>query len=272
MRDIYSFIPTEIPLPYIGILDKSDSEFLRGIEKKAKDEFGEDSRQYKTIMGDVNIKNGENINLFFTLYVNQNLSEKMRTPNIKDLERILSLNKNYFNDVYCHSSDLILTSDKSHFEKNKYLLENLVSEVKKRNIEFSVKNPLIVSNPKLIVDNNLKNGYGFLLGINENTDLRNDINFNWDNYNKSPLLEYCLPIKNEGTGISISGANGSEIYANEGNLSSSTEDDRLAIIYDVPYEKELISYLEEIEVEKKKLFLKTKKEISEIDKLKRKLT
>jgi hypothetical protein len=48
MKKIFTFIPPEIPLPYVEILDHTDYKFLEKIQEKAKTEFGEKSKQYET--------------------------------------------------------------------------------------------------------------------------------------------------------------------------------------------------------------------------------
>lgn len=273
MKEMYSFVPSEIPLPFVGILDRKDSKFLREIQEKAKEEFGEGSKQYKTIIGELDVENADKINFFFAIYLNKHLPENMRVPTAKDLERIVTLHPKIFRDVYVHSTDVLLTSEKSSFEPNKYLLKDLVNKIKKQNLNFSQNNPLVISGLELFKDNNPKNEYGFLLKTNKKTIFRNDLKYDWRQASSFDFVDYSGPIEGEGEGISAIGVNGGrEIYANMEKLSESFDGDQIAIIYDIPHEKELLVYLKEIEEKKKQTFHSIQQELLAIQRLREDLS
>jgi hypothetical protein len=272
MKEVYSFIPPEVPMPYFRFLDNTDAKIFDWIQEKGREEFGKNSLQYETLMGGIDFKKGNHVNLFFSLYLNQNLSGKMKVPSIEDLARISTIHENVFDSIYCYSRDVLLTCEKQDFKKNNSLLENLAKQVREKKYDFSAKNPLVISGLTVEADKSSDNEYGLLLKVSDETTFRNDLRYSSQTPPKFDIIDYSIPSEGEGLGITTLGVNGNRnIYANQEDFLSVDENDRIGIVYSADNGKQLKEYLEKIEIMKTAEAERIRSELDIISKFKDKL-
>ncbi len=185
-------IPKERVYPEGIVLDSSEEwikEVYEEANAKTAEKYGKDSQAYKTITNGIDIKNVTGSQFFWNTNLGFYLSKERKVCLLNDWEEINDLDESFFGGFYTDSPQNVLRTATLSYNRNKYLLENLVKQVKEmRNKgakhEFSSENPLIITNPELVKDDNSKNDYGLLIKIGKDTILANDSRFAYSNSGK----------------------------------------------------------------------------------------
>ncbi|MCK4553214.1 hypothetical protein KAT80_03350 [Candidatus Pacearchaeota archaeon] len=170
-------IPKDIIIPRAIVLDKEHKELYGEAVAKTAEQFGKDSQAYKTITGGIDTANVTGSQFFWNTNLNQYLSNNQRVVNLSDMEKINDIDETFFTGFYSDTPQIILRSENASWNQNKYVLKNLVNQVKNRGHMFSSGYPLIISNLELIKNNSSQNKYGLLLKINDKTTMKNDKRF-----------------------------------------------------------------------------------------------
>lgn len=271
MENIQDFIPKDIPRPIVGILDKEEKELFEEVRAKAKEEFDGRSKAFKNIVNGIDFENINGSQFFFNIYLNKFLPKEKRVINLYDVEAIINcIGKEYFEDMYCDTTDLILRSTILEEPKNKYILENLVEQLKYERVKFSKEEPVIISGLELIKDSNPKNEYGLLLKLGQDTDFRHDSRFAYSSFGDQKFGNISIEFHNGEDGLSRVGPNGGYMLKSDSLcLIDSDKDDRIAVIDKINYPKGLQEYLNIIEFEKQFNFEQAKRELEQIQSIKR---
>ncbi len=274
MENVRNFIPQNIPLPIVGILDKEEQEIFHEARVKAKEEFGEKSQAYQSIIQGIDFEKVTGSQFIFNNYLNKFLPKEKRVITLDDVQTIKDYFQGpYFGDAYYDTTDLIIRSATPSYPKNKYVLEHLVKQINNEKILFSKEEPLILSNLELIQDQNPKNKYGILLRLGKDTTFKNDSRFAYSSLDEQKFGNNLMLFTKEEEGISRIGVNGDSMIDSETyNLTQSDKDNRISIIDKVLYSRELFEYLTIIEKDKKMKFDQAQRELSSIQELKVKLS
>ena len=247
-------IPKDIILPKAIVLDKEHKELYKEAITKTAEKFGKDSQAYKTIINGISAKEVTGSQFFWNTNLNQYLPNKQRVISLSDMEKINDIDETFFTKFYSFYSDttqIILRNDKPSWDQNKYILENLVKQVKDRNQLFSSDSPLIISNLELIQNDNSQNKYGLLLKINDNTTMQNDERFAHSNNQqriKFGKREKTIYTKENGLSrLYLNGDGGTD--SRNGYLADSNGNGRVVVVdaegVDFEkYKKELIRFTE----------------------------
>jgi len=153
-------------------------EFYQEVFASLKKDFRKDSLAYIQITNGIDANNLTGSNFLFNTYFNSKLREKFPNQSaitLKDIEGILSTDANFFSGFYSDAPSVVLITEKDEsWQKNQRIINYLVEQIGNK-YEFSPQNPLIITNPKLVRDeDNSGRDYGLLLEIDENTSLEND--------------------------------------------------------------------------------------------------
>ncbi|MFA5953075.1 MAG: hypothetical protein WC812_00620 [Candidatus Pacearchaeota archaeon] len=208
-------------------------------EKLIKD-FKENERAIKSLTYGINFETLTGSQFFWNNYLNNFLKEQGingRIMNINDLGKIYSYDRNFFENHYSDTISLCLRSEELGQKNNKYILEDLVKQVKQRGKEFSSKNPLIISNLDIINDRNSDNFYGLLLKLREDSILENDKRFAFGNNkiqfkDELRFVEKNLYTKDRDLSRMFADINGYMISSN-GNLHDSNDIGWVVFVRDV---------------------------------------
>lgn len=180
-------IPKGIVYPEAIVLDDSEKwirELYQEADAKTAEKFGKNSLAYKTITNGIDIENVTGSQFFWNTNLGKYLPKNQRVILLQDMEKINDQDENFFKGFYTDSPQIVLRTDQSSWKPNKYILENLVKQVKKQGFEFSSENPLIISNLELAASKSSKNQYGLLLKIGKDTRVENDSRFAYSNNEK----------------------------------------------------------------------------------------
>jgi len=273
MENVRNFIPQNIPLPIVGVLNKEEQEIFHEARVKAKEEFGEKSKAYQSIIQGIDFEKITGSQFFFNNYLNNFLPKEKRVITLNDIQTMQDyFEDSYFGDAFYDTTDLILRSVTPIYSKNKYVLEYLVKQINNEKILFSKEEPLIISKLELIQDQNPKNKYGILLRLGEDTTFKNDSRFAYSSPDEQKFGKNLILFSKEEEGISRIGANGDRIIDSQtSNLIQSDKDSRISIIDKVLYSRELAEYLTIIEKEKQIKLDQAQRELNDIQKTKRNL-
>lgn len=182
----------KLNVPEATILDNSErwiKEVYEEADRKTAEKYGKDSQAYRTITNGINIENVTGSQFFWNTNLNLYLPKEKKVCSLKDWEEINDLDESFFGGFYTDSPQIVLRTETLSYNKNKFILENLVKQVKGiRNkgakYEFSSENPLVITNPELTKDDNSKNDYGLLSKVGADTILANDKRFAYSNSGK----------------------------------------------------------------------------------------
>lgn len=168
--------------PEARVVDDSQKELYNEVREKSAEKFGENSPAYKTITNGIRGTTGSQF--FWNTNLGIYLPENQRVVTMQDWEEINDINPTFIKGFYTDFPSVVLRSSEPSREKNKYVLENLVSQVGDRKLRFSSENPLVITNPELVADTNSKNEYGLLLKIIDQTEVKNDLRLAYANNNQ----------------------------------------------------------------------------------------
>jgi len=155
----------------------ADSKLYQEVAKGVAEKFGKDSKAYQTLMNGIDTKNGTGSQFFFNTEAESYLPEGQRVARLADLGKIYDADTSFFKGIYTDTPELVLRTDTPSWKNNTPILENLVKQVRERELEFSSDNPLVLSGLELTRDDNKANPYGILVKIGDNTVAVNDLRF-----------------------------------------------------------------------------------------------
>jgi len=181
----------KLDVPEAIVLDSSEQwikEVYQEADAKTAEKFGSNSLAYKTITNGIDREDIIGSQFFWNTNLGFYLPKGRKVCLLNDWEEINDLDESFFRGFYTDSPQIILRTDTLSYDRNKYILENLVKQVKKQGFEFSSENPLIISNLELVKDDNSDNGYGLLINIGKDTTLANDKRFAYSNSGKLILF------------------------------------------------------------------------------------
>ena len=181
-------IPKNLVFPVARVLDKEDREFYQEIQAKTAEKYGKDSLAYRTITNEIDTENVTGSQFFWNNNLGLYLSKNQRVISLEDMETINNLDETFFRDFYLDAPEIVLRTENLSYDKNKYILENLVKQVRGEKQEFDSENPLRISGLELVKDENSRNAYGLLLQVGQNTKMINDKRF--ANSNNRKLIPF----------------------------------------------------------------------------------
>ncbi|HUW44095.1 MAG TPA: hypothetical protein VMV95_04005 [Bacillota bacterium] len=146
------------------ILDADDSEFYKEVLAKAKKDF---PNAYTFISNNIDAENATGSNFFFVCLADEMLGKTKRIPTYKDWADMLN-GGNFAKGVYFDANQLVLRSNQASYKRNQHLINDLVRKLKGQ-YEFSPKNPLIITNPKLRKSKAGNNDYKLILNLEDAT-------------------------------------------------------------------------------------------------------
>jgi len=150
----------------------------KGLAKK----FGKDSIAYRSIKWGISIKGGVGSHPIFNTAAGFYLPEGQRVATFDDLGSILEAEESFLDrEVYTDTSEFVLRSEIPSDKRNAEVLKRLVEQARRRGLEFSRDNPLLLSGLTLTADDNHDNPYGVLLNITRKTKAVNDPRFAYRN-------------------------------------------------------------------------------------------
>ncbi len=155
----------------------AESDLYRQVEKGTEEKFGKDSRAYKTIMNGIDAENATGSQFFFNTQMNLYLPKGQRVALYDDLGRISDAKADFFKGFYTDTPELVLRTDTTSRKQNKQILENLVEQVRQKDLKFSPQFPLLISGLELVRDDDLANPYGLTLAFTDRTKAVNDERF-----------------------------------------------------------------------------------------------
>lgn len=171
-------------------------EDYQKIERGVINRFGKESNAYKTIFRNVDPELGLGNNFFFSCVIAPHLPEGYeRYARFDELSSLAKQSPEFFDVRQIDTPELVLRGPEywseetvSTFKKLGYniekscpILDNLVSQVRKRGLYFSPENPLVLSELELVVDENKDNSLGINLEIGTKTIVKNDSRFSSKN-------------------------------------------------------------------------------------------
>lgn len=177
MEKQIQLIPKDIVFPKAIVLGKEHKGLYEEVVAKTAEQFGANSQAYKTIKNGMITTEVIGSQFFWNTNLNQYLPNNQRVVNLSDMEQINDIDETFFKGFYPETTQIVLRNGTVLWNQNKYILENLVNQVKKREYKFSSENPLVISNLELIKDDSSCNYYGLLLKINDTTTMKNDERF-----------------------------------------------------------------------------------------------
>lgn len=224
-------IPKDIKFPKAIVLDVEHRELYEEAITKTAEQFGKDSQAYKIITNGINAKNVTGSQFFWNTNLNLYLPNNQKVVNLSDMEKINDIDENFFKGFYSDTTQIVLRSENASWSKNKYILENLVNQVKDRGHTFSSENPLIISNLELIKDDSSRNKYGLLLKVNDTTTMENDKRFTHSN--NSQGIQFGektkrIYTKKDGLSRAYLGGDGN-LYSGVSNLADSDGNGRVVV-------------------------------------------
>src|SRR3989344_2717060 len=147
----------KLDVPEAIVLDSSEQwikEVYQEADAKTAEKFGSNSLAYKTIANGIDREDIIGSQFFWNTNLGFYLPKGRKVCLLNDWEEINDLDESFFRGFYTDSPQIILRTDTLSYDRNKYILENLVKQVKKQGFEFSSENPLIISNLELVKDDN----------------------------------------------------------------------------------------------------------------------
>jgi len=168
-----------------GVLNKEDKEFYQEVKRKTAEKFGENSLAYRTITNEIDTENVKGFQFFWNTNLGLYLPKNKNIVSLEDVEAINDLDEKFFTGFSSGIPEIILKTEKTSYDKNRYILGNLVKQINEHKYEFGSENPLRISGLELVKDENSKNEYGLLLKIGNDTKVTNDKRFVYSNDGKS---------------------------------------------------------------------------------------
>jgi hypothetical protein len=174
-----------------------DQDFYKNVEEVISQKYGDESKAYNSIMGDVGTKfrNGwrySGSSLFFAIEANKILPKNQRIASFDDFsdfkdlplfDYASTLSTYIFPEIILRGSRVYAMGDANDEDANDgYLsygprrscVNDLVNQVKSRGSSFSPSNPVRISDLEIIVDDNSYNELGFSLKLGEKSKIVND--------------------------------------------------------------------------------------------------
>lgn len=228
-----SFIPKNVPKYKARVLGKESKELYKESFAKTAEKFGKDSLAYKNITNEIDPENITGSQFLFNTELGLYLPKSSEILNLQYMDDILAQDKDFFDGFYTDTNQLVLRTNKASYHKNQNIINHLEKQLKNSGYEFFKENPLVITNPELILDKkNLEQGYGLLVKIGENTKLENDKRFASGN-KKINLgnLEKTLWTKENGlSGVCLGWNRG--LDSSVGNLPDSDGGGRVVVVSD----------------------------------------
>jgi len=169
------------------ILDKSEKwirELYQEADRKTAEKFGKNSLAYKTITNGIDREKITGSQFFWNTNLGAYLPKNQKVILLEDMEEINNIDESFLREFCTDSPQSVLRTKNPSYDKNKYILKDLIKQIKGEKYKFSSENPLIISNLELVKDINSKNGYGLLLKIRKNTKIQHDKRFAYSNDGK----------------------------------------------------------------------------------------
>lgn len=225
-------VPKNLVFPTARVLDKEDSELYQEVFRKTAEKYGKNSLAYRTITNGIDAKDVTGSQFFWNTNLGSYLPKGQRVISLEDMEAINDLDESFFTGYYSDAPEVCLRSDSTSYEKNKYIIENLVKQVRGEKKEFSPENPLRISGLELIKDENSKNEWGLFLQIGQNTRMINDSRFGYSNNKREiPFGEKQKTVFTQNNGLSgFCLGRDSGVYSGSGYLANSDDSGRVVVI------------------------------------------
>ncbi len=226
-----------VDFPEAIVLDNSEKwikELYKEADAKTAEKFGRDSLAYKTITNGIDTKNVTGSQFFWNTNLGFYMPKNKRVVSLKDMENINDLDENFFKGFYSDAPQIVLRSDKDSYEKNQQVLENLVKHVKGDGFNYSPEIPLVISNLRLVKDENPKNLYGLLLELGDATVLENDSRFAYSkNGEKITFGENEKTVYTKNNGLSrVYLGNDGDLFVYDDDLAVSDDYGRVVAVSD----------------------------------------
>lgn len=205
---------------YLGakVLGKDEKEFYLEIAIKTAEKYGKHSLAYKTITNGINISKVSGVHFFWVSNISSYLPQHQRVISLKDMEMIADSDESFFSGFYSYVPEVILRSEIPIYPNERYILEDLVRQIKNEKHEFSSEKPLRISGLELVKDQNLDNAYGLLMKVCSGTKISIDKRFSFSNSGKE--IPFGRNTKNSWTGknglSAICQGGGSYLYTDGG--------------------------------------------------------
>ncbi|MFV1998546.1 MAG: hypothetical protein ACC641_11115 [Acidiferrobacterales bacterium] len=204
----------------VFILGEEGRELYVESVAKAAEIFGNESMALRTITHLINPKKALGCQFFWLTHLNACLPQHQTVISLEQMELTNDANKKYFDGLYVYVPEIILRNETPATRKERFILAELVTQVKQENYEFSPEIPLRISGLKMIKDKNPENPYGLLLKFGDGTKVCIDKRFACSKAGKN--IEFGVLLKNIwtcGDGLStICLGGGTSLYA-EGGFS-----------------------------------------------------
>jgi hypothetical protein len=158
------------------VLNGEHGDLYDKVIKRTAKKFGEGSLAYWTIASGIS-PGGVGSQFFWNLNLQNSLRNGQRVATLSDMEAIHDSDETFFDEFCTDLPQVVLRSDVSTRERNQYMLDNLVEQVKKRRLPFSPWRPLLISGLELVGDDNPSNPYGLLFKVGKKTTMEHDERF-----------------------------------------------------------------------------------------------
>jgi hypothetical protein len=206
-------------------------EFYKEVFASLKKDFAKGSLAYTQITNGIDADNLTGSNFFFNTYLNSKLREKFPNKSViilKDIEGILNTDASFFSVFYTDTPQVVLRTAKDEsWRKNNRIVKSLIEQIGNK-YEFSSKNPLIITNPKLVRDSSGE--YRVSLEIDENTQLTNDSRLASGNSEIKLAGGIEKRLWTKPTGLSRLYIYDNDLNSSKGNLENSDSGGRVVII------------------------------------------
>jgi len=178
----YNAVPTSSP-DFEKIMGFRAKELYEEVFRKTAEKFGKGSLAYVLTTNEISKENMTGSNFLWCNEVNIYLPKEKRVMTIKDMEGIIAENPLFFKGHYANTTQGILRTDESFYNKSELLVKNLATKLKTRKIkgapiEYSPEKPLVISGLEIVQDKkNPDKGYGLLLNPTSKTTFETDTRF-----------------------------------------------------------------------------------------------
>jgi len=176
------------------VLGKEERELYVETVAIAAKKFGNDSTAFRTITHWIKPKMGLGFQYFWAVHLNECLPQNQKVLALEQMEKIISADGKFFGGFYTYVPEIILRTDRPVTKKERFILAELVAQVKQEGYGFSPEMPLRISGLRLVKDENLANPYGLLLKFGNDTKILTDERFAYSTVNKK--IKFGSTLKN----------------------------------------------------------------------------